>query len=161
MSNGAEQVERVLEVGFLHCARFEAEGQSVWVGGNADSGDFEQLLLEIFTAMTTGVVAVFPAKRNEADGDGAEEAPAIEAVGDAGDRIEVRGELDLLVEDMAAGDGADLSEEGFAQGEYDVAVLVGVLENRVPAIVFDAPTAGEDDFAVAIKGFVRGNKLQT
>jgi len=44
------KIGEVAEIGFFDGAGFQAQGQSVRVGGNGDGGDFEKLLLEITAA---------------------------------------------------------------------------------------------------------------
>ena len=53
-----------------------------------------------------GAIAVLPAQGDESDGDGVEEFSAIQAMRDAGHRIDVSGELNALIEFA----GADLRE---------------------------------------------------
>ncbi len=100
--------------------------------------------------------AVFPADGDKADTDGVEVAVAVEAVGDAGDGVGFGGEEDALEEAGVL----DLGGEGFAEGEDDVAVLVGVLEDGVALVVVEAPAGGGDDFVVAVEGFVGGDEVQ-
>ena len=110
--------------------------------------------------MGGGGGGVGPAEWDEADGDGIEEAVFVEVKGDAGHGVGVGGELDALEEDLAASEGADFGDSGFAEGEDDVAVLVGVLENGVAAVGFELPAGGGDGFAKSIEGCVRGEKIE-
>src|SRR5262249_467921 len=48
--------------------------------------------------------------------------------------------------------GADFGDEGFAEGEEDVAVLMSVTKDWVAEVGVETPTGGVDDFVVAIKG---------
>ena len=57
MQNEAQDVGEIVDVGFVHRARFEAEGQGVGVGGDGDGRDFEEFLFEEL-ATGTGIVAV-------------------------------------------------------------------------------------------------------
>src|SRR5262245_56197615 len=56
---------------------------------------------------------------------------------------------------------ADFGDEGTAESENDVAVLVGVLENGIAAVVFEAPAGGRDDFTVTIECFIGGDEVET
>ncbi len=47
---GAKEVEGVAEVGFFEGAGFKGESQRVWVGGDADGGDFQQFRLKVLSA---------------------------------------------------------------------------------------------------------------
>ena len=95
---------------------------------------------------------VFPADGNEADRDGVEEFADVGAVGDGGNGVDVGGELDALVE-VGTGGGMGtrgarpspyLGDEGSAQGEDDVAVLEGVLEDGVALVGVELPAGGGD-----------------
>src|SRR5437867_6347506 len=57
--------------------------------------------------------------------------------------------------------GADFGDEGAAQGENDVAVLVSVLKNGIALVAFELPAGRGEDLVVAVEGGVAGNKIET
>ena len=97
---------------------------------------------------------------DEADGNAREEAPFVKAVCDVCHGIDVAGEFDSLEEGLAACYLADIGDQCFAQGEEDVAVLVGVLEDGVAAVVLQLPSASVDGFGIAIGGGVGGDEVE-
>ena len=153
-----EEVEGGLEIGFGKGAGFDGQGQGVGVGWDGHGGDFDEFLLEIFARRLCG--GLFPADRDEADRDAVEETAGIEGMGNFGDRVGICGELDALEEDVSAGDGADVGDEGFAKGEDDIAVLMGVLKYWVAAVGVEVPAGRGDGFAVAIEGGVGGDEIE-
>ena len=56
--------------------------------------------------------------------------------------------------------GADLGDEGLAEGEDDVSVLVRILEDRVALVGIEFPAGGGDDFGVAIESFVGRHEIK-
>ncbi len=72
-------------------------------------------------------------------------------------RINVGRELNPLIEFA----GANLRDQCSAEGEDDVAVLVGVLEDGVAVIAGEFPPARLDDLTVTIEGFVGGDEVET
>ena len=130
-------------------------------------------------------LAVFPFDRDEADANCAEEFSGVEGISDFGERVGVGGELDALVEagrwkigvrrgggrraGRRAGDSApylvaayraDFGDQGAAEGEDDVAIVMGVLENGVAPVIFEAPTGRGNDLVVAIEGGVGGDEIE-
>src|SRR5438067_12610781 len=93
------------------------------------------------TYLVFGAVGVFPAEGDEADGDGIEEFCTVEAVRSPGHGIDVCRELDPLIEFA----GADLRDQCSAEGEDDVAVLVGVLKYGIALVGIEFPAGGGDD----------------
>src|SRR5213078_1812359 len=91
---------------------------------------------------------------------GFQELPFIEIVGDAGQRVGLDCELDLLEEDLSSVDSADLGCNGPAERKDDVAVLVGVLEDWVAAVVGELPTGGGNNFLIAINGVVGCDEIE-
>jgi hypothetical protein len=107
-------------------------------------------------ALGMRVVCVDPFYRDEADGDGIQEFSAEEAVGDFGHGVGVDRELNALEKREAACWAsppylADFGDEGFAEGEDDVAVMMGVLEDRVAEVGIEFPAGGVDDLVVAVE----------
>lgn len=155
-----------MEVGLVDSAGFEGEGEGIWVGWDADGGDFEELLFEVFSTEGGLGGAFLRTDRCEADGDGFEESAVVKFEGEAGDGVRVDGEFDALKEgEAAAWDRrpylADLGDQGAAESVEDVAVLVGVLEDWVAEVGVEFPAGGADDFVVAVEGFVGGDEVET
>src|SRR5438128_10476856 len=57
--------------------------------------------------------------------------------------------------------GSDFGDEGLAEREDDVAVLVGILEDWVAVIAGEIPAGSGDDFVVAVEGLVAGNEVES
>jgi len=154
-----EEFDQRLEVGFFDGAGFEAEGEGVRIGRDAHGADFEEFLFEVAAADWGACVGeVFPAQGDEADGDGAEEAAFVEAVGELGHRVFFDGELHALEEVCAPACAwllrrgmADFCDERFADGVGEAPVAVGVLEDGVFAVVVQPPAGHGDDLVVAVE----------
>ena len=79
---------------------------------------------------------------------------------DAGDGVYVGGKLYALEEGLAAGHCAHIGYQRFAEGEEDVAVVVGVLENGIAPVGIEAPTGGVDDFVITVEGGGAGDEIE-
>src|SRR5437660_12245605 len=77
-------------------------------------------------------------------------------MGDFRHRVDVCCKLDALEQSAAA----HFRYDSLAEGEDNVAVLVGVLEDRVSLVAGKFPTRGGDDFVIAIEGFVAAEKIE-
>jgi hypothetical protein len=117
-----------------------------------------------------GAVGIFPAEGDEADGDGVEEFSTVEAVSDLGHGVYICCELDSLEENLALTPGpspirwarvaTEFRYQCAAEGEDDVAVLVGILKDGVALVGIEFPAGGGDDFGVAIEGFVGRDEVE-
>ncbi len=133
-------------------AGLQAEGQGVLVGGDGDRRDFKEFRLSVPNRIAGLRRAVFPFDGAEAYGDGIEEAALVEAECDAGNGVNVDGELDASGERGLAGvwAGGDVDGEGAAEGVHDVAVAVGILEDGIAAGGVELPAGLINDLAGAV-----------
>ena len=147
-------------------AGFDGEGQGVGVGGDSDGGDFDEFLFGVAAAegrrsKSKSMImikrrTVLPLERDEADGGGLEEFAPVKVAGNFCEWVFVGSKAPGLEEGVAA----DPCFLGPADGEDDIAVLVGVLDDRITEIVFEAPARCDDDFLVAVEGLVAGANVE-
>jgi len=84
----------------------------------------------------------------------------VEAVSDPGNRVNVRRELNALEEGLATGYVAHLGNKGLTKREQDIAVLVGVLKDRIAPIGVEIPAGRRNHFGVAVERGVGGDKVE-
>jgi len=154
-----KQVNEFAQVRFGNRALSDRELQGVWVRWDANCRHLEKFLFEKFSVDARLFVAVLPANWSKANRKGVEELSSIEAVSDPRHRVNVRCELNALIQGRALTQIADLGDYGFADGEEDVAILVGILDNWVFSVILEASTAGNDDLLVSVQGLIAGNKV--
>jgi len=61
---------------------------------------------------------------------------------------------------IVTSDLPNLSNQGLAEREKDVAVLMGVLEHRVAPVVVQAPAGGLKNLPVAVQRVVGGDEIE-
>jgi len=55
---------------------------------------------------------------------------------------------------------AYFGDQGAAEGEEDVAVLVAILEDGVALVIFELPAGGIDGFGVAVEAGIAGDEVE-
>src|SRR4051812_30501172 len=118
---------KLSQIALLHRAVLQGERDRVWVRGNADRRNLQQLLLDVSSLVSGLRVAVLPANRHEPNRRRAKVAAAIKIARNLCERVLARRELPRLQQILPAYPRL----QRLANRENDVAILMRVLDHGI------------------------------